>query len=64
AFGHFWWEFLVGDTPELLVGSVVVIGITALLADGLSLHPVAVVSFPVLVGALLAGSAYRGRHHR
>ncbi len=20
AFGHFWWDFLVGDTPELLIG--------------------------------------------
>ena len=31
AFGRFWWEFLIGDTPELFVGGVAVIGVLALL---------------------------------
>ena len=31
AFGRFWWDFLVGETPELLVGSGVAVGVAALL---------------------------------
>lgn len=31
AFGRFWWDFLIGDTPELFLATVVVIG----LAEGL-----------------------------
>ena len=31
AFGRFWWEFLIGDTPELFVGAVAIIGAVALL---------------------------------
>jgi hypothetical protein len=22
AFGHFWWDFLIGDTPELAVATL------------------------------------------
>jgi hypothetical protein len=25
AFGRFWWEFFVGDTPELFVGVVAIL---------------------------------------
>ncbi len=31
GFGRFWWNFLVGDTPELFVGAVVILGVAALL---------------------------------
>ena len=31
AFGRFWWDFLIGDTPELFVGAVAVIGVIAVL---------------------------------
>ena len=31
GFGRFWWDFLVGDTPELFVAVVVIIGVIALL---------------------------------
>lgn len=27
SFGHFWVDFLVGDTPELFVGAVVAVGL-------------------------------------
>lgn len=56
--GRFWWNFLVGDTPELFVGVLAVLG--ALL--GLRGDPA--VQGGVLLGAvvaLLAGSTWRGR---
>jgi hypothetical protein len=56
AFGAFWWDFLVSDTPELLIGVLAVIGIVALISKGASLNAVAVFAFPVLVVAVLAGS--------
>lgn len=58
AFGRFWWEFLVGDTPEITLGVLVVIGVTLLLRhQGVA----AVVVLPFLVAVLLAASARRGR---
>ena len=64
AFGAFWWDFLVGDTPELLIGVLVAIGVVTVLVKASSLNGVAVVVFPVMVVALLAGSlgwARRGK---
>lgn len=65
AFGAFWWDFLVSDTPELLVGVMAVIGIVVLITKGASLNAVAVFAFPVLVVAVLGGSlawARRAKH--
>ena len=61
AFGKFWWDFLVGDTPELLIGVLVALGVVALLVRAASLNSVAVVSFPALVIVLLAASLSRAR---
>ena len=33
AFGRFWWDFLVGDTPELLIGALIILGIVALVGE-------------------------------
>ena len=49
GFGRFWWDFLVGDTPELFVGAVVVVGLVALMCIDHSLRTVAAVIMPVLV---------------
>jgi len=57
GFGRFWWEFLVGDTPELLVGAVVVVALAALLAHNGIPRAVTVVVLPVAVAALLCVSA-------
>jgi hypothetical protein len=58
AFGHFWWDFLVGDTPELFVAMLVLVGV----AFGLRHDRVAaVVTLPVLAILALLGSAWRGR---
>ena len=33
GFGRFWWDFLVGDTPELFVAVVVIVGGIAILSE-------------------------------
>ena len=64
AFGRFWWEFLVGDTPELLVGSALAVGAVALLVHNVGVRVVVVGALPVLVVALLALSTFRARGRR
>ncbi len=61
AFGAFWWDFLVGDTPELLIGVLVAIGLVAVLVKASSLNAAAVAVFPAAVVGLLGGSVYRAR---
>jgi hypothetical protein len=64
AFGRFWWDFLVGDTPELLIGVLVILGVVALLVKAAALNAAAVASFPVMVAVLLGVSVYRARPKR
>jgi hypothetical protein len=59
GFGRFWWEFLVGDTPELFVAALVIIGVIALLSEGGHFNTVAVVVLPVLAVLALATSLAR-----
>lgn len=61
AFGHFWWDFLVGDTPELLAGALVAVGAAALLVHGVGVRSVVVGALPVLVVAILILSSLRAR---
>jgi hypothetical protein len=61
AFGRFWWDFLVGDTPELLIGVLIALGVVALLVKVASLNALAVVGFPLMVAVMLALSVYRAR---
>lgn len=56
AFGHFWWEFLIGDTPELFVGAVAVIGVTAAIGVDHQLRTLAAFILPVLVAVVLVAS--------
>jgi hypothetical protein len=58
AFGRFWWEFLVGDTPELLFATAVIVGAAFALR---SYHVAAIVALPALAAAALVASAFRGR---
>lgn len=61
AFGRFWWEFLVGDTPELFVVVLVLVGLAfALRHDRI----VAVIALPALAAAAVLVSAFRGRRRR
>jgi hypothetical protein len=64
AFGRFWWDFLVGDTPELLIGVLVALTVVALLVRASSLNAVAVAAFPVMVVVLLGLSIYHARPKR
>lgn len=58
AFCHFWWDFLVGDTPEFFVVMLVLVGIAyALRHDRVA----AIVLLPLLAIVALLGSAWRGR---
>jgi hypothetical protein len=58
AFGRFWLDFLVGDTPELFVATLVVVGVALALA---SLHVLSVVVVPALAIVAVIWSAARGR---
>jgi hypothetical protein len=60
AAGRFLWDFFVGDTPELFVGAVVVLGAAAGLAHG-GARTAAIALVPALVIGLLIGSVLRGR---
>jgi hypothetical protein len=48
AFGHFWWDFIVGDDPLAAAGIVIAIAVTAALVgagvDAWWVMPVAVVT--------------------
>jgi len=56
AFGAFWYDFVVGDDWRVAVGVVVLLGLTALVAD----HSVpAWWLLPLGVTAILAGSLWR-----
>ena len=61
AFAAFWWDFLVGDTPELLVGVLGALGVVAVLVKASSLNTAAVAAFPVMVTLLLAASVFHAR---
>ncbi len=58
GFGHFWWDFLIGDTPELFVAVLVLVGA----AYGLRhVRVAALIVLPVLATLFLLASAFRGR---
>ena len=59
AFGRFWWEFIVGDTPELAVGvALVVVAAWGLAAASV---PIGAALIPVALLLLLTASVWRGR---
>ena len=59
AFGRFWVEFLVGDTPELALGALVVLVLVAALAHNGAGRVITVGAMPVLVTVVLALSLRR-----
>ncbi len=59
AFGRFWWDFIVGDTPEVAVGVAVIVALAWWLAARAT--TIAFVLVPAAVVALLVGSTWRGR---
>jgi hypothetical protein len=62
AFGMFWWNFLVGDTPELFVSVVALLVVTAVFKTG---HArVLMVALPLVILASLAASVFRAIRRR
>jgi len=59
GFGRFWWDFLVGDTPELFVAALVIIGVIALVSERGHFNAAAVVVLPLLAVLALATSLLR-----
>jgi hypothetical protein len=58
AFGLFWWDFLVGDTPELALATGAIVGLAFLLAGQ---RVVGAILLPLVAAAFLFVSTYRGR---
>jgi large-conductance mechanosensitive channel len=58
AFGQFWWDFLVGDTPEVALAVGVIVGL-AFLLDGQRV--VGAILLPLVATVFLFVSTYRGR---
>lgn len=59
GFARFWWDFLVGDTPEIFVAVLVIIGVIALVSESGHLNATAVVVLPALAVFTLAASLFR-----
>jgi hypothetical protein len=59
GFGRFWWDFLVGDTPELFVAALVIIGVIALLSERGHFNTAAIVVLPAFATLALAASLVR-----
>ena len=67
GFAMFWWDFLIGDTPELFIAALVTIGFVAVLSHLWHLNGVAVIALPVLATTALVLSvrrAVRGERRR
>jgi len=61
AFGRFWWDFLIGDTPELFVAALVIIGAIALVSDVGHFNGVAIVLLPLMAVLALVLSLARAK---
>ncbi|HEY5112311.1 MAG TPA: hypothetical protein VII67_08300 [Acidimicrobiales bacterium] len=60
GFAMFWWDFLVGDTPELFVAALFIVGVVAIVSVSAHENAASVVVLPVLVIAALGLSVLRG----
>jgi hypothetical protein len=58
AFGHFWWDFLIGDTPEFAVATLLIVGLAYALRHD---HVAAAILLPLLTAVFLLASTLRGR---
>ncbi len=59
GFGRFWWDFLVGDTPEIFLAALVVLGVVALISLVGHCNALAVVALPLLAILTLGLSVRR-----
>ena len=61
GFAMFWWDFLIGDTPELFVAVLVTIGVVVLVRSVLQWNAAAAVVLPALAISALAVSVRRAQ---
>ena len=61
AFGRFWWDFLVGDTPELFFATLVLVAIAVGFGHDATLRSAGVPVLLVAAVGFLALSTWRGR---
>jgi hypothetical protein len=61
AFGMFWWDFLVGDTPEITIVVLLILGVVALTSEVGHLNVLAYLALPLLAIAALSFSVLRAR---
>ena len=61
GFGMFWWDFLVGDTPEITIVVLLILGVVALASEVGHLNVLAYITLPVLAITALTISVARAR---
>ena len=61
GFAAFWWDFLVGDTPELFIAAVVTVMVVALLRVAGHENAAAGVALPLLAIVALTVSIRRAQ---
>lgn len=61
GFGMFWWDFLVGDTPEITVVVLLILGVVALASEVAHLNVLAYLALPILAITALSISVARAR---
>jgi ABC-type bacteriocin/lantibiotic exporter with double-glycine peptidase domain len=61
GFGMFWWDFLVGDTPELFVAALVIVAAVTVLRIVWQLNAIAVAALPLLAIVALGVSVFRAQ---
>jgi hypothetical protein len=59
GFANFWWDFLVGDTPELFVASLVIVAVIALTRIVWQENGLSIVLLPILCVLMLTLSLRR-----
>jgi hypothetical protein len=59
SFGQFWWDFLIGETPELFIAAIVILGLVALISLVGHDNVLALVLLPFLCVVALGTSLLR-----
>ncbi len=59
GFAMFWWDFLVGDTPEIFVAVVLIIGVVSLVSVSGHAHSAGAAVLTVLAVLALGASVWR-----
>ncbi|MGH9021136.1 MAG: hypothetical protein ACRDV0_08995 [Acidimicrobiales bacterium] len=64
GFARFWWDFLIGDTPELFAAALCALGLTALVSESGHAHRWGAVVLVATVVVALAASLARAHRSR